>query len=115
MDLPPRLEHIAAIEPKAYVYALLDPGDREPRWIGSSLDPRHRAWQHWHDAKYGYTRSNQQLYEWLLSLAAPPGVLILEEVPKGQRWEAEARWTEDHLARKDSMIFNQRLGKSRYR
>lgn len=118
MTLPPRLQHLSKVAeegPQASIYVLLDPKDGKPRWLGCSLDPRARASQHWHDAKYGYTRSNKHLYEWLLSLSAPPDYEVLAKVPVQDRWKAELEWTNRLLEGRSCKIFNIRKGKSVYR
>jgi hypothetical protein len=89
MELPSRLVHLepyirARIASRpAFIYALTDPRDEKPRWVGSALDVKDRARQHWRDACAGYTRSNQGFYEWLCSLDQPPPYTILAEVSQG--------------------------------
>ncbi len=115
MSLPPRLAHLAGLAPAprpVKIYELIDPGDGKARWIGSSLNPEHRAWQHWNDARLGYTRSNQLLYEWLISLDKPPESRVLDEVREEDRWQAEAEWTRRYLGKADCQLFNIMKGRS---
>lgn len=74
----------------AFIYALLDPVTKQPRYIGqTSRDIIFRAKEHWEQA-----RKNHNFRQWLLSLEEPPEVILLESVPYAYRFIAEQHHTE---------------------
>lgn len=79
---------------KAGIYALLEPSSRKVRYIGQSLCPARRAWEHWqHRNNDDYLR-NPAFADWLRSLDGPPGVHVFEEVSFEDRFKAEEYYTD---------------------
>ncbi len=85
----PRLAHLAARQPRTALYGLHN-HHGAIRYIGTAYNPQQRSRQHWTDARAGYTRRNPELYDWLASLAAPPGVRVLAWLEESERWDTEA-------------------------
>lgn len=76
------------------IYALLDE-QRQIRYVGHSKDPYWRARKHWRErgsAQVG--RKNSALTVWLRGLNEPPAVVVLQEVSRPQRYQAEEYWTD---------------------
>lgn len=79
----------------AYIYALLEPGTREPRYIGHSGNVERRVRYHWHDRmKEKSAKRNPGFCTWLRSLAKPPEYHVFEIIPFSDRIKAERYYTD---------------------
>lgn len=93
LPLPPKPSRRREPETAA-IYALLDPGTREPRYVGHSADPARRLKEHWRRRDYAPTvKDNPRFSEWLCSLDGPPCLRVIQEVPYEDRFAAEEFYT----------------------
>lgn len=87
------------------IYALVDPRDGAPRYVGRSSAPRKRFYAH---ISVGLIRmENRRRYDWVRELEAHglrPALLILETCQIEQAAEAELRWIERY--RPSGKLFN---------
>ena len=79
----------------AFIYALLDPVTRKPRYVGHSQDVERRVRYHWHDRmKETSSKGNPEFCAWLRALTSPPEYHIFESVPFCDRIKAERYYTD---------------------
>lgn len=91
---------------KVYIYGLYDPRDDKLRYIGKTIHPKARLWDHITDAKSRAIANGKA--EWireLLKLGLYPELRILEECTRENWIEREVQWIADEIA-KGTDLFN---------
>lgn len=72
-----------------FIYALCEPGTRTVRYIGKTIDPKKRLWDHLSVSR----KKKTHLGNWLRSLSgAAPNFVILSEVPESEGSAEEIRY-----------------------
>lgn len=91
---------------KVYIYGLYDPRDDSLRYIGKTIHPKSRLWDHITDAKSrALANGKAQWIRELLELDLYPELRILEECTKENWIEREIQWIADEIA-KGTELFN---------
>jgi len=88
--------------PHYYIYALLDPRDNQPRYVGRTQNPHRREKQF-----CSFRTNNPDLKSWLIELrvfSLKPIYKILQ-APQQKRSKSE-RWWILYLSRKGNKLFN---------
>jgi len=76
---------------KSYIYALVDPRDKEVRYVGKTTDLRRRTWSHLHSVKD--TKTNKKAWiRGLQNVNLNPLVMLLAVVPKSLDGIYEIIW-----------------------
>lgn len=77
-----------ASEDERQIYALLDPVDRKPRYVGMTVNAEKRVRLHWKQRD----RRMTPIALWLRTLEVPPEIWLIQTVPVDQGVEAELYW-----------------------
>lgn len=88
-----------------FVYALLDE-EGCIRYVGQARDVKRRRRTHWGGRKVAQGANLTPIQEWLCTLKKPPAVSVLEEVPAGDAFAAEARWIKQLGHSADAALLN---------
>lgn len=89
-----------------YIYGLYDPRDDSLRYIGKTIHPKSRLWDHITDAKSrALANGKAQWIRELLKLDLYPELRILEKCTKDNWIEREVQWIADEIA-KGTDLFN---------
>lgn len=82
----------------AYIYALIDPITEEVRYVGKTINPATRLYDHCNQSAAG---NNPHKMRWILGLRAQdmlPKMIVLEECLPDTWEEAEIRWIAHYRA-----------------
>lgn len=72
-----------------FIYVLIDPRDRQVRYVGKSVRPASRLREHLQRARLGRA---SHLYCWIRSIGAIPDIEVIDEVPDSDWQVAERFW-----------------------
>lgn len=81
--------------PPVYIYALVDPRDQTPRYVGRSRNPMVRFSGHLSARILRYANVNRRLYGWVDELAKAdlrPMLLVIEKVDMAAAPAGEQKW-----------------------
>lgn len=90
-----------------YIYSLSDPNTNEIRYIGKTVDPFYRFWNHIHEARHNKRAKNEQKLEWIRGLLANglrPILSIIEEIPTEIWEEREMYWIAKYKEEGSSLL-----------
>lgn len=77
-----------------YVYVLRDPRTKKVHYVGTTVNPQSRLWQHMSMQYPGNVAKNAWIRD-LIDHGLKPELLVVEECQHIEAFAAEKRWIED--------------------